>query len=180
MIASISRYEVTGKLAIDYRARYWCRKPYPDHQQGCPNYGKKKECPPQAPLIEDFLDLTKQHWFVVVIFDLIFHARKMKDKHPNWTEKQCRCVLYWQNTVRKELRTACDLFANRHPDELVYTLIPEAMGVHVIRTARLVGLPIKARPKDVIYKIALIGYTNNRRKKQLPKTYDILIYPDTM
>ncbi|MFX1256109.1 MAG: hypothetical protein ACFFCZ_31160 [Promethearchaeota archaeon] len=165
MIISIDRIEVTGRLAIDYRARDWCKKPYPDHQEGCPNYGKRKECPPQAPLIEDFIELTKPHWFIVVTFDLLSHIRKMKDKHLNWTDRQCRCVLYWQNTVKKELRTACDLFTNGFPNELVYTLVPEAMGVHVIRTARLLGLSIKARPKDTVYKIALIGHRYYERKK---------------
>lgn len=169
MLVSIDRYEVTNKLCIDHRAREWCKKPYPNHKKGCPNYGKKPECPPQAPLIEEWLDLEKNHWFIVTTFDLRVHSNKMKEKHPNWSDKQARCVLYWQGSVKKDLRTACDIFTSSHPDELVYTLLPEAMGVHVLRTARLLGLPIRARPRNLVYKIALVGYPkkNGSERKTL-------------
>jgi predicted metal-binding protein len=101
-------YKIVGHLKIDYRAREWCKLPYPNHPKGCPNYNKNPECPPQAPRIEDWLDLNRQHWFIVVEFDLDAFAKRMKEKHPGWSDKQCRCCLYWQNIPRKELKLAIE------------------------------------------------------------------------
>lgn len=152
--------EVTGKLKIDYRSREWCKLPYPGHPKGCPNYGLKSHCPPQAPKIEDWLDLTKPHWFVVVDFNLKEFARQLRHKNPDLTDRQTRCVLYWQGKVRKMLKDDIAKFQYHHPGT-VFTLLPEAMGIHVITTARRVGIPIKARPEDIIIKIALVGYPKN-------------------
>ena len=45
-----SYFEVV-EVVVDYRARDWCRLPYPDHPRGCPNFGRRADCPPMAPLI---------------------------------------------------------------------------------------------------------------------------------
>lgn len=161
----IEIHEITGKLIIDYRARDWCEMPYPDHPNGCPNYNKNPECPPQAPLIEDWLDIDKPHWFIISEFDLLAHTQRMKEKHPNWSDKQCRCVLYWQNTPRKELREAIREFTKEYPNT-ISTLIPEAMGVQVLKTAKGIGIPITAKPLATVYKIALVGYSKNRMTNQ--------------
>ncbi|MFW9854605.1 MAG: hypothetical protein ACFFFG_06075 [Candidatus Thorarchaeota archaeon] len=89
-------------------------------------------------------------------FNLKAHRDKMKEKHPNWTEKQCRNVLYWQGGVRSRLKKKCIQFCQNTPR--IFTLLPEAMGVHVIRSVKKVDIPIKARPKDRVVKIALVGY----------------------
>lgn len=157
----IKRYEVID-LVIDDRAREWCLLPYPNHPKGCPNYNRKDECPPLAPVIKDFIDLKKKKWFLVAKFNLQAHADKMKAKHSHWTDKQARCVLYWQGSVRKQLTDACkELILNT---SLVFTLIPEAMGIQVIKTAKKLNIPIKTRPKDFVYKIALIGYSKEEIK----------------
>lgn len=171
----ISTLTVTGHLVLDERARgEWCKLPYgkrkcddkPTHPKGCPNYGKKAECPPFAPLVGDFIDLSKNHWFIISRFDLASHVEKMKLKPRKdgkaWTEKQARCVLYWQKSVVNKLEAACVVFAKL--EDLVYTLVPEAMGVHVIKTARQFNIPIKTRPTDTIYKIALVGYPKHGKK----------------
>lgn len=104
------------------------------------------------------MDLNKKHWFITIKFNLQKHAEQMKAKHNNWSEKQCRCVLYWQNSVRKTLKNACIKFCNNNGR--IFTLIPEGMGVYVIKTAKRIGIPIQTKPKDIIFKIALIGYPN--------------------
>lgn len=149
--------DVMGKLVITPKTREWCKLPYPRHPNGCPNYGNNPECPPQAPLIQDWMEPTLPHWFIVTEFDLDGFAERMKKKHPNWSDKQCRCVLYWQNTVRKDLRNACKGFIKEHPGA-IYTLLPEAMGVNVIITAKHVGVPIKNKPNGTVFKIALVGF----------------------
>jgi len=159
----IKRYEVVD-LVIDYRAREWCLLPYPNHPKGCPNYNHKEECPPLAPVIEDFIDLKKKKWFVVAKFNLQEHANNLKAKHSDWSDKQARCVLYWQGSVRKQLTDVCKKITLHTP--LVFTLIPEAMGVQVIKTAKKLNIPIKTRPKVFVHKIALIGYS--KKAKSIP------------
>ena len=148
-------YHQVGKIVIDYRARDWCKLPYPDHPLGCPNYGLRDTCPPNAPLIKDYFDLSQPLWLIVVEFNLAEHISRMKQKHPNWSDRQAKCVLYWQGAVNKELRLQTSHFAANNG--LAYTLCPEAMGVQVIKTAKLLGIPIQPRPTDYVYKVAILG-----------------------
>ncbi len=145
------------KPRINYKAREWCKLPYPDHPVGCPNYNHKSTCPPAIPLLEMVYDLSKPCYIVVVEFDMVEHIHKMLSKHPDWSDRQARCVLYWQNGVRKQLQEEADFYARVLPGGLVSTLCPEAMGLNVIATAQLVGVPIKTKPVDKIYKIALLA-----------------------
>lgn len=178
---SIKIYNVTGELVIDMRARgKWCKLPYGplidkngkmkrdrygnikyDHPHGCPNYGKKEDCPPNSKKIDEFIDLTKELWFIVVEFDIGAHEKKQRIKHPNWSKKQCRNSRHWQNGVVARLLEACRMFCMGYG--FVFTDRPEAMGVHVIRTAKKVGVPIKSRFKDTVYKIALVGYSKQHK-----------------
>lgn len=150
--------EVTDKLVINYRASEringrpaWCELPYPGHKKGCPNYGKG--CP--LPRVGDYFDLSRPHWFAIIRFDILDFSIRMKTKHPHWTERQCRCVLYWQNGVRKKLDEYCRKFIGDH--DLIFHKIPEAMGVNVILTMRKLKQPIEMKPEFSVCKIALIG-----------------------
>jgi hypothetical protein len=146
---------VTGSLCIEKRAREWCKLPYPGHPNGCPNYGVASDCPPKVCFVNDFMNLLMEHFFIVETFDLSAHAKTMAAVHPEWSEKQCKCCLYWQNGVRKRLRQQCGEFIKQHPG-YVFTLIPEAMGVNVFRTAHRHGLMIRKNP-TVVHKVALVG-----------------------
>lgn len=170
----IKQYEVID-LVIDYRAREWCLLPYPNHPKGCPNYNQKATCPPQAPLIEDFIYLDKPMWLIVIEFDLKNHAEKMKQRPRKngkpWTEAQARCNLYWQGSIRKKLKESCIKFCQSknigfNKDFIEQALVPEATGLHIIRSAKKVGIPIKSRPKDTVFKMALIGYS--KKIKRIP------------
>ncbi len=154
-------FDITGKLVIDHRARDWCNMLYPDHPWGCPNYNKKSDCPPTAPLVEDYFDLDKAHYFVVVQFDLGAHITWMKLNHPRMSDRQARNVLYWQGGVNRHLRVRSVFYTSQDP-LLDYNTRPEAMGVNVIRTAKAVGLPIRPRPTDTVYKIAMLGQLKER------------------
>jgi len=149
-------FKTTAQLVLDDRARGWCKLPYPDHPKGCPNYGKKQGCPPQAPLVGDYFDLNENHYFVVVKFDLGAHIKKMITRHPNWTNRQARCVLYWQGSVNKSLRYECQFYMTQHFGTN-YNLCPEAMGVDVIKTCKALGLLIKPRPTDTVFKVGMLG-----------------------
>lgn len=178
----ISVHDVTGELVIDMRARgKWCKLPYNPlkdkngrlkrdrygnikyrYPDGCPNYGKKEGCPPNSKKIDEFIDLTQKYWFIIVEFDIGAHERKQKIKHPHWSIKQCRNSRHWQGTIHKQLREESNRLCGSY--NRVFTLCPEAMGVHAIKTAKNIGIPIKSRPKNYIYKISLVGYSKESRK----------------
>lgn len=152
-----------ARVVMDLRARDWCKLPYPNHPRGCPNYGKKDGCPPQTPL---FIDVIEPRLLVAVKFDLGAWARRMKEKHPNWSDRQARCCLYWQGKVRKILREVCGYYSRRFGhDAIIYK--PEAMGVHVFATCATVGINLERNPQNIVYKVAIIG-----RKKRIRDVID--------
>ncbi len=152
-------YEVTGKLIINPKSRDWCTMPYPGNPNGCPNFGKQPTCPPLAPLIGNFIDLSRPHWLDVYCVNLKEEADKRRKQHPDWSEKKLRCSRYWQNTAHAYLRRSFELMRwTEGWKGVVMTLRPEAMGVNVIQTAKRVGVPISIHPKDLIFKISLIGF----------------------
>jgi len=163
----ITEIKSVVRLCIDIEAREWCKLPYPNHPRGCPNYGKKATCPPGAPLVADYFDLAKPIFLVGVEFDLLAHSTRMLQGHPGWSDRQARCVLYWQPKVNGILKRAADEFcmflvcSSPVPVGIIYTLCPEAMGVNVIATALDCGIPIQVRPAEKVWKIALVG-TGNR------------------
>jgi len=143
-------------VVIDMRARTWCKLPYPDHPKGCPNYNKKEGCPPTSELFTDLVD--PPYLLVGVKFDLEGWANKMKEKHPNWSDRQARCCLYWQGKVRKELREICEKMCQR---DQVILYAPESNGVHVFKTCKQIGMEIERNPQVFVWKIAIIGKRKN-------------------
>ena len=160
--------EVTNKLVINYRSSErvngrpaWCELPYPGHKKGCPNYERCSK----LPRIGEYFDLTKPHWFAVIPFNLHRHVSKMINLHPKWSERQCRCVLYWQNGVKSQLDTFCQFWIWGRGENLIWHKIPEAMGVNVMLTMKRMGQPIEIKPKFLVRKIALIGTAKNNTYK---------------
>ena len=153
------------RLVVSKHVGRWCRLPYPGHPHGCPNFGKAAKCPPQAPAVRDYFDLSKPLYLVHSTFDLTAHAAGMKERHPGWSDRQCRCVLYWQPTSRKQLKHRFVEAAGILGTD-ASTMIPEAMGVNVYVTARISGLhlePIKSL--SVCRHVALIGHKRNGQMK---------------
>lgn len=146
---------------LDKKVRHLCFKSYYNHPKGCPNYNKRRTCPPAAPLLSDFFDVNKKVMAVCVDFDLGQHIEKMKSKHPHWSQRQLECCLYWQGTVRKKLREEVAYSLTRYSllreDKLASTDCPEAMGVDVTATMKAVGIILEWPPKKIVRKIAFIG-----------------------
>jgi len=148
--------EVTDKMVLQEQTREWCKFPYPGHPKGCPNYGRRKDCPPQISFVTKKFDLKKPHWFAIVSFDLAAHMKIMALKHPDWSERQQRCCLYWQGKVRKQLRILCVNWLKKNRDYRC-SFSPEAMGVNVFRTAYHLGIKMRKSAYPTVYKVALIG-----------------------
>ncbi|MCK9591419.1 MAG: hypothetical protein M0Q91_05350 [Methanoregula sp.] len=147
----------------------WCCAPYENHPHGCPNFTKgcTSKRPPFTELISKY-----DHWYAVVeIFNLKAHAEKMRADHPEhigkngkiisaWTERQCRNPLYWQGTVRHNLK----LKAERLNDYFEYFYgsrgflldIPEANGINIFETMAKVGIILERKP-DIVKKVMIVG-----------------------
>lgn len=140
---------------IDYSVRGLCVKPYYNHPKGCPNFNKKKGCPPNAELFDKVYDLTKPVYAICNIFDLRSHIERMREKHPDWTDRQLRCCLYWQSKARKELMKHIKEFYREYGLEYKVETCPEAMGVNITETLKNVGIILEWPPETVAYQVAL-------------------------
>jgi predicted metal-binding protein len=141
---------------IDYGVRELCHKPYPLHPRGCPNYNNRKRCPPKAPYFDQVYDLSKPVYAVVNEFDIGVHIAKMKLKHPTWSDRQLRCVLYWQGSARKQLKAQIRKELVALPGYMV-TMTPEGMGVNVTKTMAEVGIILEWPPVHTARQIAFMA-----------------------
>ena len=136
-----------------------CMKPYPNHPHGCPNYGKRASCPPQAPILDHTFDLSKPIYAIVNIFPLGEHRRRMAAKHPDWSERQLICCLYWQPKARRQLMDRIlDWQAKREDGHRWHpVLCPEAQGVNLTRTLSNAGFDLEWPPQERVCQVALLG-----------------------
>lgn len=139
---------------VEARVQTLCGRPYPRHPRGCPNYGTKLGCPPRMSTFGTLYDLVAPVFAVVTEFDLASHIRRMRSVHPEWSDAQCRCLLYWQGKARAGLRREVLSFLEQHPGYQVEAT-PEALGVDVTRTLMDAGIFLEWPPRDVVRQVAL-------------------------
>lgn len=142
---------------VNHTVRGLCVRQYSGHPKGCPNFGKKTRCPPQAPHVGEVFDLSQPVYAIWNVFDFGGHVARMKDKHPQWSDRQAACCLYWQGGARKALRRILLAFLREHPG-MTAVQTPEAMGVDITATMGQIGEVLEWPPKTVTYQIALVGY----------------------
>lgn len=158
-VSSYGSKEVT--IVISVAVRSLCVSPYYNHPKGCPNFDKKKGCPPQAPLIYNTLNLRRPIFVIWNIFPLGEHVARMKVAHADWSEPQLRCCLYWQSKARKQLKEAIDSFLELHSDLTIVTC-PEAQGVDVTATMHSIGIQLDWPPQERAIQVAVAGCPNLR------------------
>ena len=134
-----------------------CVKPYLNHKNGCPRYGKKEGCPPGVPMFDSFYDLSKSVYAIYNKFDFKGHVDRMREKFPDWSKRQLECCLYWQGTARKNLKERIEIFKMIAHREYFVNTVPEAMGVNVTETMKRVGIELEWPPVNVAYQIAMAG-----------------------
>ena len=134
-----------------------CRRPYPGHAKGCPNYGMRLSCPPQAQLYTALVDTSRPVTALWARLNFHKYLQEMKLKHPTWSDRQLRNPLYWQGTVRSHLLHYWQSYRLGVPSTWFFTLIPEAHGVHVFKTMKTGGLVLEKKPTYYVYKVALVG-----------------------
>lgn len=140
----------------DVSMRGLCRKKYPNHPKGCPNWDKKAGCPPKAKMIDKILDFKQPIFAIYNKYSFGEHVQRMKDKHPDWTKRQAECCLYWQGTARKQLKEKIKKFLQEHRNYIISTC-PEGSGVNITETMKNVGIELEWPPKKYTYQIVLAG-----------------------
>jgi len=134
--------------------RKWCRLPYPNYPKGCPMYGTRDSCPPKASMWHELIEAP--YFLVYQEFDLAAQAERMRDRHPEWSEKMCRNSRYWQKGLMKRLMREAEDFLILFPEGRILGR-PEANGIFVMAMALQNGIEIKRIPKDKVIKIVVIG-----------------------
>jgi len=142
--------------------RSLCIKRYAGHPYGCPNFGTRSDCPPDAPLLVDVFDVAQPFWALWVDFDLTQWVAKIQAGHPEWTYKQCANLWYWQPKARKFLRSHARAWASNYEkrwnkQDIKLTEAPEAMGVDVTSTMKRIGVHLEWPPKNIVREIFLLG-----------------------
>jgi predicted metal-binding protein len=148
---------------IDYKFKGYCLRPYDSHPKGCPNFNNpnRPDCPPRAPKFDEYFDMEQPIYAIIVEFDLATHASNLKakilaEKGKTWTNKQAMCPLYWQGSVRKELKLQTNNFLKTHP-QYTANYTPEAMGLSVTETLKEVGIILEWPAVNIVRKVVVVG-----------------------
>lgn len=151
---------IIKKVKITYRPEMqckWCVMPYPRHPKGCPRFGKKEECPPRSKIVNEIFDLSKPMYIIGFRFNINKHMAKLKKRHPNWSDSQLRCILYWQPKVRKKLKLIIEQFKEKYPN-LEVDIKPEAKAVDVTATMKSVGIILDwSSNAKYVWQVAIAG-----------------------
>lgn len=144
----------------------FCFMKYPGHPHGCPCahgrcWGDGKA---QIPLTES-IDVSRPIYIVFNEFNLEEHARSMKLKHPHWSDRQCRNLLYWQNTsiagLKIRIKEAKKVI---HPVPEIQST-GEGYGVNVYATCLRSGLKLdRIKDMKICRHLAIMGYRKKHAK----------------
>ncbi len=129
-----------------------CRCPYYKHPKGCPNYGVKAGCPPNAKFFPEIFE--KEVFIAAVVFDFGAYLKARRQLHPSWSERALRNPRHWQGHLRANLRK---FVKEKLMAGYVAVFNPEAMGVNVTTTCRNAGLKLEWPPKQKVCEIALFA-----------------------
>lgn len=139
--------------------RSMCIRPYKNHKNGCPNFGKLPTCPPNIPCMYDQIFDTSDVYAVVTKFNLEEYFNKRRLNRPDLAEGQIRNIRIWQPIAVKENNYAISEFYKENPDKKDYvsTRLLECMGVDVINTMKEVGVIIKFPVTDYAYRVTFVA-----------------------
>jgi len=154
-----------AEVVHQHDVRKLCVSAYHGHKQGCPNHGKKEGCPPKAPLLSDICDPAYPTFVIWNRFEFGEHVARMKELHPQWSDYQLACCLYWQGTARKTLGVQLKEFELFKPVYSV-TTCPEGMGVNVTETMKRLGVELEWPPVKYAYQVA-VGFVRLPKKKEV-------------
>lgn len=89
--------------------------------------------------------------------------QRMAAKNPSWSDLQLRCVLYWQQTARKQLAVKIETALTALPGYEA-TWCPEGMGVNVTATLEQVGIILEWPPQQIARQVAFLGMPKTEQR----------------
>lgn len=145
----------------------WCKLPYPNHPNGCPNYNKSDICPPHVKYMDNLTQIYNHFYIIYAIFNLERQRKRMLRKHPNWSIRQANCLLYWQGSVKKQLKKCILKIYERNKEKNLFLLscgsgfklkefkqkqIPsmEAVGIDVLDTMKNNHINFELKPMNKV------------------------------
>lgn len=151
-------FNVSDEVLVSMKPRgfnAWCRLPYPKHPQGCPNFGIKEKCPPNAPY---FLDVFEDKVLVAFVkFDFENYLKLRESAHPDWNDRELRNPRHFQGHLDSVLRESISLLDQNIVAGRIPVFSPEAMSVNLHLTCRAAGIELEWPPKKSMYRVALLG-----------------------
>ena len=148
-------WEVQTPIMMDCDTADLCKRPYPGHKRGCPNYGKRDSCPPKVWRWDESFRHNSKCTVIWITFPFGKHVTKMQFKHPDWSKRQLECCLYWQGTARKALRSEVGRFLSQSSNTWTVFYVPEAHGVNVTSTMAELGHTIEWPPIHRTFHVAI-------------------------
>lgn len=155
-------YELNRDKIVLMDTKQLCFLPYCGHPKGCPNaygkcWGRRGQISPKR--IDKIINIDKPMYIVHSEFNVELFVDKMRRKHPNWSDRQCRNLLYWQGTSRAQLKERVGILMEKMDSSTKLVVkVPEYFGVNVYATCDKVGLILdKIKGLKVCRHIALIG-----------------------
>jgi hypothetical protein len=121
-------------------------------------------------MFDQVFDIHNPFYAIYAIFDLAAHVERMRERHPDWSEAQLLCVLYWQSSAKKALNVCVDDFITQFRKEGFYiTNAAEAMGVNLTQTMQNAGIMLEWPARKNVYKIAIAGIPLDNRHLNILK-----------
>jgi hypothetical protein len=127
-------------IEFSRRIQGLCRIPYHGHSKGCPNYGKKRGCPPGQPLIDNILDFESDLFIIYTRHKVGEFAAQMMERHPEWNDRQCYNPRYWQGGARKIHRIERERALEFEGIEKI--VWPENHGINVSSLMKNIGIKL--------------------------------------
>lgn len=146
----------------------YCSLPYPDHPHGCPNYDSKKTkqnhlCPPYSPFLKDKLREFSYFTLVYGIFDFGQYLILRKNIYPNWSDKQIRNCLHYQNAIKsylihyvRSITPSGSLILGCGGERITKCASMESVGINVLGMYQKLGIDFETKPKTKIVFCTLI------------------------
>ena len=130
-------------------------------------YGARPSCPPEAPMIDQILDLSEATYLIAIKYNVKEHYDKLRLDHPNLSEAQIRIPYLWQGKADKLLKDAVGACKGKVPNKLaVYR--PEANGVNVVAMIARLGINLTFPTEEYAYRVAIMG---TRKKGKLREAF---------
>ena len=157
-------YQIIKPILLNQKVSELCKKPYYNHPYGCPNFNTRLTYPTLALPLYDIISNSKPIYVIWNIFPFKQHIERMKKMHPDWSNRQLECCLYWQRTARKQLKLEVSKFLEDRTwflKDIKIIWIPEACSVNITKTMEQIDLILEWPPKIVTYQVALAGISIN-------------------